>query len=209
MVDLDLIEYLNGGRCLAFIGSGPSCEVGLLDWRGLAEKLLLKVREKAPPDLDSYDILFAQEKYPELFDRAWRKLSPSFVLNSCKAVLVDTNRTGTTYQFLAGFDFLGYLTTNFDSILKRHILGRGDAVQEYSNRKTDIERVDFESVSSIVKLHGDLDNADTVVLTDSQYDKFIHDPSWKYLRVFLTSYLTTARMLFVGYSIRDPCSAPR
>ena len=36
MFDKDLIRKINNGRCVAFVGSGPSCEIGYPSWEQLA-----------------------------------------------------------------------------------------------------------------------------------------------------------------------------
>jgi hypothetical protein len=199
----ELIEYLTGGKCIVFVGSGPSCEIGLPNWAGLSEILLQEIRKLNLHDVDTYEVLSAQQKFPELFDRAWTRISQKFVVDTCASALRDTMLHGNTYQFLADFDFLGYLTTNYDSILKRHLTERCKAALEYTNRKSEIELVDFENSTSIVKLHGSLDQADTIVLTESQYDEVMFDSKRDYLRSFMRGYLTTRRVLFVGYSVRD------
>jgi predicted nucleic acid-binding protein len=199
----DLIDYLNKGKCIAFIGAGPSCEIGLPDWATLAAMLLEAVRKKNPPDVDKYEILFAHQQYSELFGKAWREFKPDFVIQVCKTALADNMRTGSVYKFLVDFGFHGYLTTNLDSVLKRHFTQEGIAALEYSNSKSELEQVDFDVSTTIVKVHGDLDDPNTVVLTDDQYDKVIYDSSFEHLRVFLRAHLTASRILFLGYSLRD------
>lgn len=199
----DLIDYLNKGRCIAFIGAGPSCEIGLPDWATLADKVLEAVRKKNPTDLDTYEIFFARQQYSELFGKAWRAFKSDFVIQVCKAALADNMRSGSVYKFLVDFGFQGYLTTNLDSVLKRHFTDEGIAALEYTNSKPQLEQVDFDVSNSIVKVHGDLDDPSTVVLTDDQYDKVIFDTSFEHLRVFLRAHLTASRILFLGYSLRD------
>ncbi|MGH9773410.1 MAG: SIR2 family NAD-dependent protein deacylase [Candidatus Acidiferrales bacterium] len=200
----DLIDYLNKGSCIAFIGAGPSCQIGLPDWTRLTERVLEEIRKKNPDNVDNYEILFATQKYVELLGNAWRKFSPEFVIQVCKTALADNLNIGSIYQFLVDFDFHGYMTTNLDSVLRRHFVQSGRAVLEFTNSKSQLESVDFDLSTSIVKVHGDLDDASTLILTDDQFDKVIGDPSFEHLRSFLRAHLTASRILFLGYSLRDP-----
>jgi hypothetical protein len=199
----DLIDYLLKDECLVFVGAGPSCEVGLPNWERLTGKILEEVRTKNPKDIDAYEVLFAQQKFQELIGKAWNRFSSDFVLSVCKAALADTNVVGPTYSFLTKHPFRGYITTNLDSILLRHLEHQGIAATEFINTKSDLETVDFGEFTCIVKIHGNCNSAETVVLTAEQYDAVVYDPKFEYLRSFLRAHLTASRILFVGYSLRD------
>ena len=199
----ELIDYLLKDECLVFVGAGPSCEVGLPNWQKLTEKILVEVRARNPRNIDDYETLFAHQKFQELIGKAWTQFSGPFVLSICKEALADNNGVGPTYSFLAKHPFRGYLTTNLDSVLHRHLERQGTAATEFINTKLDLERVDFAELTSIVKIHGDCESPGTVVLTAEQYDQIVFDPKFEYLRSFLSAHLTTSRILFIGYSLRD------
>jgi SIR2-like domain len=188
----ELIDYLSKDRCLVFIGSGPSCQVGLPDWRGVALAVLEEVRLKNPKDVDKYEELFAQQQFLELLGRGWRAFSPSFILSIVGRVLTDPGTQGPAYEFLARFPFRGYLTTNLDSVLARHFDDAGIAATQFLNTEGDLRLVDFGELRCIVKIHGDYQSEGSVILTDDQYDALIYNSKYEYLRKFLGSYLTTS-----------------
>lgn len=200
----ELIDYLTRDSCLVFVGAGPSCEIGLPDWGRLAEHVLEEVRKKKIKDIDDYEILFANQKFQELLGKVWRNVSPEFVLKICKDALRDPGKESAIYNFLVKFRFRGYLTTNFDNVFHRHFHDNGLAVTAYSNTKLELEKVDFAQLTCLVCVHGNLENRDSLVLTDEQYDDVIYSPTFSHLRQFLSSYLSTSRVLFVGYSLKDP-----
>lgn len=200
----ELIDYLSKGPCVVVIGSGPSAEVGLPDWQGLAEEVLTALRLAKPKDLELAEIDFAKNDFPSLLGRAWRGISSDFVLNVCKKALRDSGKKGEAYSFLTSFPFKGYLTTNLEHILARHFADVGIAITALGNSQVDLEQADFDELKCVIQLHGNLENPGYVVLTDQQYDDVVHHPRFAALRLFLSSYLTTARVLFIGYSLSDP-----
>src|SRR5579872_1152069 len=199
----ELIDYLSKGPCLVVVGAGLSSEIGLPDWRGLAEDVLEALRKANPKDLEAAELDFAQNNFPALLGRAWRGVSPSFVLEACKKVLTDTGKSGSGYRFVVKFPFKGYLTTNLENILARHFKDASIAITLLGNSKADLEQVDFDALQCVVNLHGTLDHPEGLVLTDDQYDEVLHDSRFDSLLFFIASHLSTARVLFLGYSLSD------
>jgi len=200
----ELVDYLSKGPCVVVVGAGLSSEIGLPDWSGLSEEVLGALRKANPKDLESAEIDFAKSNFPSMLGRAWRGVSPKFVIEACKKALTDTGKSGAGYGFIVKFPFKGCLTTNVENILARHFEDAGIAITRLGNSKADLEQVDFDTLRCVVNVHGSLDNPDYLVLTDDQYDDVLHHSRFESLRVFLTSYLSTVRMLFIGYSLSDP-----
>src|SRR5579872_5274944 len=137
----ELIDYLSKGPCLVVVGAGLSSEIGLPDWRGLAEDVLEALRKANPKDLEAAELDFAQNNFPALLGRAWRGVSPSFVLEACKKVLTDTGKSGSGYRFVVKFPFKGYLTTNLENILARHFKDASIAITLLGNSKADLNKL--------------------------------------------------------------------
>lgn len=199
----ELIDYLSKGPCLVVVGAGLSAEIGLPDWRGLAEGVLEALREAKPKDLEAAELDFVNSNFPSLLGRAWRGVSSSFVVESCRKVLTDTEKFGSGYNFVVKFPFAGYLTTNIDNVLAKRFKDAGIAITLLGNTKADLEQVDFDTLHCVVNLHGTLDDPAGLVLTDDQYDAVLHDSRFDSLRFFIASYLSTRRVLFLGYSLSD------
>jgi len=200
----ELVEYLSRGPCVVIVGAGPSSEIGLPDWQGLAEEVLTALRKVNPKDLEQAELDFARNDFPSLLGRAWRSISQKFVIDVCQRALKDTGKIGPSYKFLTSFPFKGYLTTNIEDILARHFKDAGQAATVLGNEKAELEQVDFDVLRCVVKLHGSLEKPDFLVLTDDQYDAVIHNQRFEALRTFLSSHVSTSRILFIGYSLSDP-----
>ena len=205
MQDLQaLIEYFSASRPLIVVGSGPSCEVGLPAWKGLADSLLEKLRLDRSLDIEAAEEAFAREDYAAVFGNAIKSAGKDAVYEHCKLALGDTGRKGALYSLLVHLPARGFITTNFDSILSRHFLDEGTAVLELLNTPNDLAAIDFETVRSILKIHGDFDHPEFLILTDKQYREIMHDGRFLTLREFIKAYLQTSRIVFIGYSLKDP-----
>jgi hypothetical protein len=200
----ELVDYLSKGPCVVVVGAGLSSEIGLPDWSGLAEEILEALRKANPKDLEAAELDFVHNDFPSLLGRAWRGVSSTLVIESCKKVLADTGKSGSGYRFVVKFPFKGYLTTNLEHILARHFSDAAIAITQLGNTKVDLEQVDFDALRCVVNIHGSLDDPNNLVLTDDQYDAVLHDPRFDSLRFFITSHLSTSRVLFIGYSLSDP-----
>jgi hypothetical protein len=64
MLDAKLIKKINRGACFAFIGSGPSSELGYPSWQRLAELTYHEVaKSSANVDHEGYRKFLLQEKF--------------------------------------------------------------------------------------------------------------------------------------------------
>jgi hypothetical protein len=200
-----LIEYLNTGKCIAFIGAGPSAETLIPAWGHLAQTLFDTVSKLYPDKIskvrENYDI----KKWPEFFGDVEREIGRDFLYSSCQEILKDLGQRGAVYSFLAKFPFQSYFTTNFDDVLKRHLRSIDIHSSMFLNKKENFQDLDIDTLQkSIVKIHGDFSDLSTIVLTDHQYDEREVGDKYQYYRDFLSSYFHLKRFLFVGYSVNDP-----
>lgn len=200
-----LIEFLNSGETLAFVGSGVAREVGLPTWMELTQGVFERIPENADAKTrQGAERLLKQQRYPEFMGWIARNLGEGFLYSACRELLKDTGTVGRVNDFIAKFPFKSVFTTNFDDSLKRHFDRAGRATSTYLNTRQDLEAVDIDSIRCIVKLHSDLDHSASIVLTDSQYAAIRSAGELEFFRQFVKSYLTNRRFLIVGYSVTDP-----
>ena len=168
----DIVLYLSSGRALAWVGAGPSVELGLPTWRGLANEILETCRRRRNRHFPRVEQLYRENKYQELFDFVEHiAYNRDFLHDICRRALRDPGGTSATYDEISRIGFLGYFTTNYDNILLRHIEEAGKFVRVYKNTPSDLEEVDVDEIPSLVKLHGDFSDAETVVLSLSDYQR--------------------------------------
>jgi hypothetical protein len=200
-----LIEYLSASRPLILFGAGASAGANLPTWSELAERLLDKMRITMPSDIEPLEETFAKQDYPRFFGQAetlYRSLVP--VCSFCQEQLVPKSQGSSLYPLLAQIPARGYLTTNYESLLHQYFTENRLTSKEFLNSAESLSAVDFERPRSIVKLHGDLSHPTSVVLTDRHYQEVLSHPKFQALRAFTSAHLHTSRLLFIGYSFRDP-----
>ena len=200
-----LIEYLNTGSCVAFVGAGPSAETGIPAWKKLAEQVYNDVSTATSGKSAEIREYYDQSKWPEFFGEVKRVLGEEVLYRIYKDKLKDPGQIGIVYSFLAKFPFQAFFTTNFDDVLRRHLTRKGIYPSSFLNRKKDFEGLDIDTLNkSIIKVHGDFSDLSTLVLTDEQYDAREVGYEYQYYRDCVASYFHTKRILFIGYSINDP-----
>ena len=104
-----------------------------------------------------------------------------------------------THQLIAALPFKRIITTNWDTLLEEALRQAGKSVAKVV-RNEDVAYVDEEKVT-LIKLHGSIDQKDTIVVTgDDYYDVFARLPETANL---VRSFFATKTLLFLGYGLAD------
>ena len=217
----ELVAQIKKGNCILFLGAGvhapppegspytyPEEERPLLG-RGLAEILA---------DACDYKQKFPEESYLDL-----QRISLCFEtepgLGRSKLVdyLTENLRKGKkpspALQMLAGLPFKIFITTNYDLLLESALrkFDKDPAIFVYNpspNELTrDMEEDPTEDRPLVFKMHGDLNERESIVITDEDYITFVQRMSDKdalhpvpqTIRYRMKQWPT----FFVGYSFRD------
>jgi hypothetical protein len=103
-----------------------------------------------------------------------------------------------THQLLAELPFRAIVTTNYDHLLER-TLSKKNFVKIIDGKEAPLAGADQ---FPLIKMHGDLDDPSTMVITKTDYDEYAekHRTLVTYLLGFLISY----NFLFVGFGLKDP-----
>ena len=200
----DIAIYLSSGRVLAWVGAGPSVELGLPTWRELANAVLEECRRRRNRRFNRIETLYREGKYLEQFDEVSLAYGKEFLHAICEENVRDPGRIGEAYRELSRLDFLSYFTTNYDNILYRHLDQAGKIVRVFRNSREELEAVDVDTTPSLVKLHGDFVDSESVILTKSDYRNMYRSGQNEGFQTFLNACLARDRILFVGYSLNDP-----
>ena len=167
----DIVLFLSSGRAIAWIGAGPSLELGLPSWRLLANAVLEECRRTQRRNFSRIETCYQEGRYQDEFDEVALTYGTDFLHKVCSSLVADPGGEGPIYTEIARLDFLGYFTTNYDDLLRRHLEAHDRAVAVYLNSQEDIEAVDVDMTPSLVKLHGDFSNPTSIVLTRSDYQR--------------------------------------
>ena len=202
-----LIRKINSGRCVALIGSGPSCEMGYPSWHDLSTQAYRELQHRGLcRDPESYERYLERREYPELFRQIERDLSEdrAALVELIKPLLKHDNRMGHIYKLIAGWPIACYLTTNYDDELCRHLNELGEPYTVRRNRPEDFH-VWHDGVRGIVqKLHSDLDHPAEAIITSADYRSLETDPARQYYRSVLTTVFSMFDVLIIGHSLSDP-----
>jgi hypothetical protein len=203
-IPTELSSLYKAGRLVPFVGAGVSqsveWDVGsakasgvswteLVDYASIEigfEPELLRARGT---DLQILEYVIDKKGGPGFLSNWLASLQPpdAALLNSpIHAALAALDRVPIVY------------TTNFDNFLERAFKLHGRPARSIATEKN---LADDKAMVDIVKFHGDLSLPDTMVLSESDYERRLQlvDPMDHKLR----SDLLARAVLFIGYSFRD------
>src|SRR5712692_4262805 len=201
MITKQLITLLNSGRCLAFVGSGPSTAMGYPSWKQMAGFSVSFVKENEPGKFDAGVLseLIEEKRYPEVFDRVATALGGvSRLLPTLRTRLRSVLKSSDPYRFLVRWPFRCYFTTNYDDEIYTHLSATGEHFTKIGNSKADLTQLNDTSSRLIIKLHGDLTSEEGLVLTSRQYREFRMDGSRLYFREKLKAIISTLPIFLIG-----------
>src|SRR5918998_64700 len=148
-----------------------------------------------------------------------QRVALAYEIDSSRARLVDAitdavdigREPSPILRALARLDFPLVITTNYDQLLERALREAGKAPRVSVYKPEPEVTTDFRNATAqspvIYKLHGDIAQRESLVVTDEDYIQFVlrmsdkepYDPIPLSLKFFLTGSPT----LFVGYSLLD------
>lgn len=189
-----LNDFVNN-RVIPFIGAGFSKNadipmgLSMPDWNELGK---LAADEIPGYDYDN-NAIDALSYYEDLYSRA------KLVELLMKELHFGKIRPGSTYEAFCDL-FTGTIcTTNFDSLIEDSmtLLHRPVSVVVTKDRLT----IGSNNESKIVKLHGDFNHPDKMVITEHDYDVYLdQNPIFA---TYIANLFITNTMLLIGYSLDD------
>jgi NAD-dependent SIR2 family protein deacetylase len=191
----DLVAAVSEGQAILFVGAGVSQNLGLPSFSELVNHIGQELGY-AP------DIFAAQGDYLSLCEYYTLEKGSIGELQSWmnrtwhEGVEIADSRI---HQLIVDLEFPLIYTTNYDSWLERAFDSKSKKYAKIAN-VAHLSRVE-PGVPQIVKFHGDFEDDDSIVLTESQYFSRLDFESP--LDVKLRADLLGKSVVFIGYSLAD------
>ena len=201
-----LARYAQSGRLVPFMGSGVSVSAGGPTWRELLRALALEAGateelveslisgKRGPLDQASIIRLLYLEQSPE---------HPSGDGGFAEAVAraVNLRRYGLTPLLLASLKTEQAITLNYDTVFEsasQDVGVRRTVIPDYSENE---DSVLVESSAWLLKLHGSVDQPESIVLTRDDY--LGYSTQREALSAIVKANLITHHLLLVGFGFAD------
>jgi hypothetical protein len=190
----ELERALIQGHCVPFVGAGLSRGAGLPDWSELVARL---AHELGLDPTETYDPLDLAQWYRERHGPD----ALASIISGTYSAPVQQARPTLAHYLLLSLPVRLVLTTNYDDLIERALLG----LKRYPVRvvsEADVARTALDEGVCVVKLHGDAEAADNIVLCRDDYEEFFdRRPA---MSLLLRGLMLNHTFLFLGYSLRDP-----
>ena len=203
-----LVSAIQEGKCIAFVGAGFSGAAKLPGW----VQLLNELSQQVEPSLRDHLQHLLSQKSGAAFEEAAQVLEDELGQDKLVKHLQSRLTAGNIpsamqerLRWLHGIPFRAVLTTNFDTLLH----GETPTPTEYRNilraprpRWWDEGFWDPNACRPpILKLHGDVNDPDSVIFTRRSYRRRLHnDPHFSRVLGSLFAHYT---VLYLGFSFSD------
>lgn len=199
-----LVTALRERKLVLFLGSGLSSMAGYPSWSQLIERLVAEARRRPGARLDGLEVLEARQDYFMLAEFARSTLGPAEYVDLLRQELGHPVAVTEAHRLIATTDFRGIITTNYDRLLETTITReRNWAPSTFTHEGlSPMAEALFNSELFLFKMHGDVLSPASIILTARDYDRvLLRSP---HVRALLYGVLLNYKLLFVGYSLRDP-----
>lgn len=186
-------DFVNN-RVIPFVGAGFSKNaiapegVTILDWEELGRKVATYIPNysytSAIDALSLFESEFSRVKLIELL---------------AKELHINELMPGQTHRSLCDLYFDIICTTNFDFLIEQTMNEKHIPFSTIVSEKR--LPIDTSERTKLIKLHGDFNNPDKMIITEYDYDTFIKKN--KILSTFVSNLFITRTLLIIGYSFDD------
>ncbi len=199
-----LLRAVENRKCVLFVGSGLSSLAGCPSWSGLVDLLVAEAMKMPGARVDGLEKFQACGDYLTLAEFARSTLPRDEFRQILKREFGRPVPATPAHEAIAGTDYRGFITTNYDRLLEsaitqvRSLMPAAFTPSSYSELASAL----YDPDAFVFKMHGDALEPSSVVLSASDYDRLIlRSP---HVRSFLQAVFISNTLLFVGYSLRDP-----
>lgn len=191
-------------KLILFVGSGLSCAAGYPSWGEMVLRLVDEAREIPGARTAALEELLEKKDWFSLAEFARTTLSPYDFGEILREMFIEPAPPSRAHELIARTDYRGIITTNYDRLLELTMARAANRSPGTftTNGISAMAVALFTPDLFIYKMHGDIHDAGSMILTASDYDQMIlFNP---HTRSFLHGAMLNYTLLFVGYSLSDP-----
>lgn len=198
----EVTEAANDGRLVLFVGAGASMMLGMPSWGGLANKALNSLVKLGSIDFAELEQLKQLDPKKQLSIADFIAKEKGHSLNLSQHL--KTTCESSIYHNINAIKAT-CVTTNYDHELNPHPLEKptdSEAVPN-TNRKSGVENLqaaDLKIPGTVIHLHGDMDNTDTMIVTTRDYLAHYDEPKVQH---FLFELFKSYVVVFIGYGLEE------
>lgn len=189
-----LQEDFIDNRVIPFIGAGFSKNAvfpdgtSIPDWDGLGRKVASYIPNYAFTNsidaLSLFESEFSRTKMIELLARELK---------------INQIKPGNTHRAFCDLYFDTICTTNFDFLIEQTLNEKNIPFSTIVSE--DRLPISTHEKTKLVKIHGDFNHPERMIITEKDYDNFIDKN--KILATYISNLFITKTLLLVGYSLED------
>ncbi|MGG0277809.1 SIR2 family protein [Bacillus rhizoplanae] len=202
-IPLLLIEDINNGECVPFIGAGFS-KNGIFDknftipiWDDLIELMCKKLNrnfDEVEKNAESY--LDIAHDYETQFTRLGLL---KFLIDSFPLELM---KPGYAHFLIQELNFESIITTNYDDLLEK-IYKENEKKVEPIVKYSQLQLYEpNKDITKIIKMHGDFNNIEQIIFTKKDYLEFFTKN--EFIADYIKQIFRSKSLLLIGYSAIDP-----
>jgi negative regulator of sigma E activity len=178
MLRTDLIDLLNKGNVWAFVGAGASVDSGAPTWAQLLDRVLSAQPQEKRKEI-SDDVRFAtahkSKALPRGFSRIQQTIGRRALEDAVQREIEKHRVPGDLIRQLANWPFAGYVTTNYDTLIRGGLraIGQAGGWADAGNSDDEIRKLSGNVERLIWHVHGAIDHDPAsykMVITEEDYD---------------------------------------
>ncbi len=195
--NIEIVDAIQRGNLVLFIGGGLSVSAGLPSWIALTQPLAAAVDYKIP----SSDELITPEHLLATTQYYANQHGPNNLIQYLRDALDTYMKSPTALHYLlASLPIRTIFTTNYDDLIERSLRDSGKRPNVIVS-STDLAFWSEEAIQ-VVKLCGDLSRPESIVITRQDFTTYFANHARIVERLRTT--LESKTILFLGYSLNDP-----
>lgn len=206
---IEIKRAQENNQLVIFVGAGVSANSKIPTWGELIEKIATQIgydrcdyckcrKESCPEDDCGFRNHYCQEEYLRIPEYFYQSVGPEEYYKFIKSALHSDNKSNAIDSEVFRIYPHHVITTNYDSLLENSSEPNS---QKYSVVYEDKGLLSNASDKYILKMHGDLEHIETIVLRETDYT--VYEQKHPLISTFIKALLVNHTFVFIGYSLND------